>query len=143
MTDINSRKPLALSSKPDVVRHRNKTVSDADLKPPAAASGSESTEDFSSFRAIPTVQKLVDLYSERLPNTRQHREPVYENSPKNQAETSAPQPPQCVVKMDAHDSSKVEASRVMLEKNLERLIAQQGMDAISQLTHEMTPGNLF
>ncbi len=34
---------------------------------------------------------------------------------------------------------RIEASRQMLERNLERLIVQQGMDAISQLTYAMTP----
>lgn len=35
--------------------------------------------------------------------------------------------------------TRVEISRQMLERNLERLIVQQGMDAISQLTYVMTP----
>jgi len=131
---IKAKNFQLLSSKPDLVRHKNHALSN-----PLAASGSERTNDFSSFKAIPTVQHLLELYSDKLLGIKQ--EPVYVNHPKNQEKTKVkaselyPDTSQ-----DDQTSKKVEASRMMLVKNLEKLIAHQGMDVLSQLTHEMTPG---
>ena len=88
---------------------------------------SESTEDFSSFRAVSSVQQLLDLYSQQP----EQKNPSDESSSKSRSTVSSSP-------NDGFDI-RVEASRQMLERNLERLIVQQGMDAISQLTYAMTP----
>ena len=88
---------------------------------------SESTEDFSSFRAVSSVQQLLDLYSQQP----EQKNPSDESSNKSRSTVSSSP-------NDGFDI-RVEASRQMLERNLERLIVQQGMDAISQLTYAMTP----
>jgi hypothetical protein len=110
----------------DLPRRRNESAAD---RKQACTSGSESTEDFSSFRPVSTVQQLLSLYSQ-------------ENVTEQNSGELAPSKSSTEFHSTNDGStfdSRAEASRQMLEKNLELLIVQQGLDAISQLTYAMTP----
>ncbi len=116
-------------------KHRNETVL-SDRKS-NWTSGSESTEDFSSFRAVSSVQQLLSLYSQQPQQQLQQQQ---NNIPKSiESPTSGEGHQSQTTSQATNDGSlllyesRVEASRQMLEKNLERLIVQQGMDAISQV----------
>ena len=122
----------ATATNPGTPKHRNETVR-SDRKS-TWTSGSESTEDFSSFRAVSSVQQLLSLYSQQ--QQQQQNIPKSIESPIAGEGHHHPTASQW-----AKDGSslmyenRVEASRQMLEKNLERLIVQQGMDAISQVSN--------
>jgi len=135
--------PLQGRPDPDVANYRKQMLEGS------TPESKTTTPDLISHRAISSVHQLLYSYSARHPADQiKDTEPVYENSPRDphsQIDSATPIVDPCLVPTSnsAHPAKQkcwVEASRKMLERNLERLIAQQGMDAITQLTYTMTPG---
>ena len=127
----SSSKVPAADAIPGTPKHRNESAAD---RKPSWTSGSESTaEDFSPFKPVTSVQQLLSLYSQHQVKVQSDTRKLPDDMIKPEVETSTP-----INEIPTLDS-RVEASRQMLERNLERLIVQQGLDAISQLTYAMTP----
>ena len=123
-----------VQSKSSQVLPKRRNESAADRKQ-AWTSGSESTEDFSSFRPVSSVQQLLNIYS-------QQNDSELNSNPKGEIQIPKSSMESCSSNAGSSFESRAEASRQMLEKNLELLIVQQGLDAISQLTYAMTPDQI-